>query len=285
MQVISTKQEIIRQVEACIRQGKTIGFVPTMGALHAGHAALVQRAVAENDVCVVSVFVNPTQFNNAEDLLKYPRNLAKDAELLESIGVHFVFAPTPEEMYSADEMNSTFSFDFCGLDQVMEGKMRPGHFNGVVQVVSRLFDIVRPTRAYFGEKDFQQLAIIQHMVLRSSLSERYKDLTIIPCPIVREESGLAMSSRNERLSDEQRTTAVAISQTLFQSVEWAKTMSVAQVQQQVIDTINAVPGLEVEYYEIVDKTTLLPTTTFANAIGCVTVYCGPVRLIDNIQYS
>lgn len=285
MQVISTKQEIIRQVEACIRQGKTIGFVPTMGALHAGHAALVQRAVAENDVCVVSVFVNPTQFNNAEDLLKYPRNLAKDAELLESIGVHFVFAPTPEEMYSADEMNSTFSFDFCGLDQVMEGKMRPGHFNGVVQVVSRLFDIVRPTRAYFGEKDFQQLAIIQHMVLRSSLSARYKDLTIIPCPIVREESGLAMSSRNERLSDEQRTTAVAISQTLFQSVEWAKTMSVAQVQQQVIDTINAVPGLEVEYYEIVDKTTLLPTTTFANAIGCVTVYCGPVRLIDNIQYS
>lgn len=285
MQVISTKQEIIRQVEACIRQGKTIGFVPTMGALHAGHAALVQRAVAENDVCVVSVFVNPTQFNNAEDLLKYPRNLAKDAELLESIGVHFVFAPTPEEMYSADEMNSTFFFDFCGLDQVMEGKMRPGHFNGVVQVVSRLFDIVRPTRAYFGEKDFQQLAIIQHMVLRSSLSERYKDLTIIPCPIVREESGLAMSSRNERLSDEQRTTAVAISQTLFQSVEWAKTMSVAQVQQQVIDTINAVPGLEVEYYEIVDKTTLLPTTTFANAIGCVTVYCGPVRLIDNIQYS
>lgn len=285
MQVISTKQEIIRQVEACIRQGKTIGFVPTMGALHAGHAALVQRAVAENDVCVVSVFINPTQFNNAEDLLKYPRNLAKDAELLESIGAHFVFAPTPEEMYSADEMNSTFSFDFCGLDQVMEGKMRPGHFNGVVQVVSRLFDIIRPTRAYFGEKDFQQLAIIQHMVLRSSLAERYKGLTIIPCPIVREESGLAMSSRNERLSAEERTTAVAISQTLFQSVEWAKTMSVAQVQQQVVDAINAIPGLEVEYYEIVDKTTLLPTTTFANAIGCVTVYCGPVRLIDNIQYS
>ena len=285
MQVISTKQEIIRQVEACIRQGKTIGFVPTMGALHAGHAALVQRAVAENDVCVVSVFVNPTQFNNAEDLLKYPRNLAKDAELLESIGVHFVFAPTPEEMYSADEMNSTFSFDFCGLDQVMEGQMRPGHFNGVVQVVSRLFDIIRPTRAYFGEKDFQQLAIIQHMVLRSSLAERYKGLTIIPCPIVREESGLAMSSRNERLSAEERTTAVAISQTLFQSVEWAKTMSVAQVQQQVVDAINAIPGLEVEYYEIVDKTTLLPTTTFANALGCVTVYCGPVRLIDNIQYA
>ena len=140
MQIINTKQEIIRQVEACIRQGKTIGFVPTMGALHEGHAALVRRAVTENDVCVVSIFVNPTQFNNAEDLLKYPRNLTKDAELLDSIGAHFVFAPTPEEMYSAEEMQNQFSFDFNGLDEVMEGKMRPGHFNGVVQVVSRLFN-------------------------------------------------------------------------------------------------------------------------------------------------
>lgn len=284
MQIIKTKQEIIRQVEACIRQGKTIGFVPTMGALHAGHAALVQRAVAENDVCVVSVFVNPTQFNNAEDLLKYPRNLVQDAELLESIGVHFVFAPTPEEMYTSDEMNTSFSFDFNGLDEVMEGKMRPGHFNGVVQVVSRLFDLVRPTRAYFGEKDFQQLAIIQHMVERSSMAERFQDIKILPCPIVREESGLALSSRNERLSDQEKTTAVAISQTLFASLEWAKTVSVTEVQQRVIDSINAIEGLEVEYYEIVDKTTLQPTTTFHNAIGCITVYCGPVRLIDNIQY-
>lgn len=284
MQIIQTKQEIIRQVEACLRQGKTIGFVPTMGALHAGHAALVQRAVAENDVCVVSVFVNPTQFNNPEDLLKYPRNLAQDAQLLETIGAHFVFAPTPEEMYTSEEMNTSFSFDFNGLDEVMEGRMRPGHFNGVVQVVSRLFDLVHPTRAYFGEKDFQQLAIIQHMVYRSSMADRFRDIQIIPCPIVREESGLALSSRNERLSEQEKTIAVAISQTLFSSLEWAKTMSVADVQQRVIDTINAIDGLEVEYYEIVDKTTLQPTTTFQNAIGCVTVYCGPVRLIDNIQY-
>ena len=284
MQTITTKSELTRQVNACIRQGKTIGFVPTMGALHAGHAALVQKACSENEICVVSIFVNPTQFNNAEDLQKYPRTLQKDAVLLESLGVHFVFAPTPEEMYSTEEMQTRFSFDFNGLDEVMEGKMRPGHFNGVVQVVSRLFELVRPTRAYFGEKDFQQLAIIRHMVEHSALSSNFNNLKIVGCPIVREASGLALSSRNERLSDSEKQTAVAISQTLLASVEWAKTDSIEAVQKRVIDTINAIDGLEVEYYEIVDKTTLQPTTTFDNAIGCVTVYCGPVRLIDNIQY-
>lgn len=284
MQTITTKSELTRQVNACIRQGKTIGFVPTMGALHAGHAALVQKACSENEICVVSIFVNPTQFNNAEDLQKYPRTLQKDAVLLESLGVHFVFAPAPEEMYSTEEMQTRFSFDFNGLDEVMEGKMRPGHFNGVVQVVSRLFELVRPTRAYFGEKDFQQLAIIRHMVEHSALSSNFNNLKIVGCPIVREASGLALSSRNERLSDSEKQTAVAISQTLLASVEWAKTDSIEAVQKRVIDTINAIDGLEVEYYEIVDKTTLQPTTAFDNAIGCVTVYCGPVRLIDNIQY-
>ena len=284
MQTITTKSELTRQINACIRQGKTIGFVPTMGALHAGHAALVQKACSENEICVVSIFVNPTQFNNAEDLQKYPRTLQKDAVLLESLGVHFVFAPTPEEMYSTEEMQTRFSFDFNGLDKVMEGKMRPGHFNGVVQVVSRLFELVRPTRAYFGEKDFQQLAIIRHMVEHSALSSNFNNLKIVGCPIVRETSGLALSSRNERLSDSEKQTAVAISQTLLASVEWAKTDSIEAVKKRVIDTINAIDGLEVEYYEIVDKTTLQPTTTFDNAIGCVTVYCGPVRLIDNIQY-
>lgn len=284
MQIITTKSELSRQVAACIRQGRTIGFVPTMGALHAGHASLIQRACSENEVCFVSVFVNPTQFNNAEDLLKYPRNLEKDATLLESLGVHFVFAPTAEEMYTAEEMAQTFSYDFNGLDQVMEGKMRPGHFNGVVQVVSRLFELVRPTRAYFGEKDFQQLAIIRHMASASSLATHFEDLQIVGCPIVREDSGLAMSSRNERLSENEKEIAVGISQTLLASLEWAKTSSVAEVQQRVIDTINAIEGLEVEYYEIVDKTTLQSTSTFDNAIGCITVYCGPVRLIDNIQY-
>lgn len=284
MQVLTTKENLIRQVEACLRQNKTIGLVPTMGALHQGHAALVRRSVAENDVCVVSVFVNPTQFNNKEDLQKYPRTLEKDVELLTQLGVHFVFAPSPEEMYSAEEMNTQFSFDFNGLDKVMEGKMRPGHFNGVVQVVSRLFELVRPTRAYFGEKDFQQLAIIHHMVERSTMKTNFTDLKIIDCPIVREESGLALSSRNQRLSEEEKSIALNISKTLFASLEWAKISSVPEVEKRVIDTINAIPGLDVEYYEIVDKTTLQPTNTFQNAIGCITVYCGPVRLIDNIQY-
>lgn len=287
MQIITTKSELQAAVKACKMAQKTIGLVPTMGALHAGHASLVRRAVEENNVCFVSVFVNPTQFNNKEDLAKYPRNIQRDAELLETIGADFIFAPTPEEMYSEEEMNSTFQFDFAGLDQVMEGKMRPGHFNGVVQVVSHLFYLVQPDKAYFGEKDFQQLAIIHHMVERSSMAGTFGDLQIMDCPIVREESGLALSSRNERLSVQEKETALAISRTLFASLEWAKEAgaTVAQVQQRVIDTINAVEGLEVEYYEIVDQSTLLPTNTFEHAIGCVTVYCGPVRLIDNIKYA
>ncbi len=285
MQIITTKKELQDVVRACKEERKTIGLVPTMGALHAGHASLVKKAVAENNVCFVSVFVNPTQFNNKEDLAKYPRNINRDAELLSSIGADFVFAPTPEEMYSEEEMNTTFQFDFAGLDQVMEGKMRPGHFNGVVQVVSRLFYLVQPDKAYFGEKDFQQLAIIHHMVERSSMAGTFGNLQIIGCPIVREESGLALSSRNERLSAAEKETALAISKTLFESLKWAKSASVAEVQQRVIDTINAEEGLEVEYYEIVDQTTLLPTNTFDHAIGCVTVYCGPVRLIDNIKYE
>ena len=278
MQIITTKAELERTVRACKMKGQTVGLVPTMGALHEGHASLVRRCVSENDVTVVSVFVNPTQFNNKEDLAKYPRSLERDAELLDSIGAHFVFAPAPEEMYTAQEMNEPFQFDFNGLDKVMEGKMRPGHFNGVVQVVSRLFYLVQPDRGYFGEKDFQQLAIIHYMVERSALAGTFGNLQIIGCPIVREQSGLALSSRNERLSAEEKQTAVNISKTLFASLEWAKqpNANVQEVQQRVIDAINAVPGLEVEYYEIVDQATLMPTDTFRNAIGCVTVYCGPV---------
>lgn len=286
MQILTTRAELTAQIQNCKQQGKTIGLVPTMGALHQGHASLVRRAVAENDITVVSVFVNPTQFNNKEDLEKYPRNIERDADLLASIGAHFVFAPTPEEMYSAEEMNERFEFDFAGLDQVMEGVMRPGHFNGVVQVVSKLLYLVQPDRAYFGEKDFQQLAILHHMVERSSLAGTFGNLTVVDCPIVRETTGLALSSRNERLSAEEKQTALAISRTLFASLYWAEKegATVAEVQQRVIDEVNAVPGLEVEYYQIVDQKTLQPTDTFRNAIGCITVYCGPVRLIDNIKY-
>ncbi len=284
MQIISTKSDLQAVVKTCHEQHQTIGLVPTMGALHDGHASLVKRCVAENDICVVSVFVNPTQFNNKEDLRKYPRNLERDAAFLSSLGADYVFAPTPEEMYSQQEMQTTFAFDFAGLDLVMEGKMRPGHFNGVVQVVSRLFYLVQPDRAYFGEKDFQQLAIIHHMVERSSLKDTFGKLEICGCPIVREESGLALSSRNELLSDEAKALATNISRVLMLSRGW-QNQSVSEVQQRVIDEINGIEGLEVEYYEIVDQTTLQPATTFANAIGCVTVYCGGVRLIDNVKYN
>lgn len=222
MQIITTKAELERSIQACKMKGQTIGLVPTMGALHEGHASLVRRCVSENDVTVVSVFVNPTQFNNKEDLAKYPRSLERDAALLETIGASFVFAPAPEEMYTAKEMNETFTFDFGGLDSMMEGAMRPGHFNGVVQVVSRLFYLVQPDRAYFGEKDYQQLAIIHFMAERSELAGTFGNLQIIGCPIVRESSGLALSSRNERLSAEEKQTALAISKTLFASLEWAK---------------------------------------------------------------
>lgn len=284
MQIISTKQELLMQVEACKQRHLSIGLVPTMGALHEGHASLVSRSVQENQVTFVSVFVNPTQFNNKEDLALYPRNLQADADLLGQLGADFMFAPTPEEMYTQDEMNTTFSFDFAGLDQVMEGKMRPGHFNGVVQVVSRLFYLVQPDRAYFGEKDFQQLSIIHHMVERSSLKNTFGNLQIIDCPIFRAKNGLALSSRNSRLSEDEKDLAVNISRVLFMSRAWAKAYPVQKVEKMVVDTINSLPGLEVEYYQIVDAKTLQPATSFTNAVGCVTVYCGPVRLIDNIKY-
>jgi len=284
MQIITSKQELLCAIEACKQRKETIGLVPTMGALHQGHASLIERSVRENDITVVSVFVNPTQFNNQEDLAKYPRTVEADAAMLEQLGVNYMFAPSPEDMYTPDEMNHRFSFDFAGLDQVMEGKMRPGHFNGVVQVVSRLFYLIRPNRAYFGEKDFQQLCIIHHMVERSSLKTSFGNLQLVDCPIFRGENGLALSSRNARLSEEEKETAVNISRVLFMSKAWAKTKSVKEVEKMVTDTINSVPGLEVEYYQIVDRTTLQPATSFQNAVGCVTVYCGPVRLIDNIKY-
>ncbi len=277
MQIITTKSALSQVVSAHI--GQTVGLVPTMGALHEGHASLVRKSVADNTITFVSVFVNPTQFNNKEDLEKYPRDLNRDAALLESLGVDYVFAPTPEEMYSAEEMTETFQFDFGGLDEVMEGKHRPGHFNGVVQVVSKLFELVKPTRAYFGEKDFQQLAIIRRMTRLMEFP-----IEIIGCPIVRETSGLALSSRNERLSTEEKETALAISRVLFESRQLKESQSVAQVQSWVIEQINRVEGLTVEYYEIVDQTTLQPAQDFSHTIGCVTVYCGPVRLIDNIKY-
>lgn len=280
MKIVKSTAELDKVISQEKRSGKSIGFVPTMGALHAGHKSLVERARADNDFCVVSIFVNPTQFNNKTDLEKYPRNLESDALLLENVGCDLIFAPSTEDMYTNEEMNDSFEFDFGGLDQVMEGKFRPGHFNGVVQIVSKLFDYVKPDKAYFGEKDFQQLAIIHRMV--DILN--YK-VEIIDCPIIREPDGLAMSSRNERLSTNQRKIAVAISKVLFESRNFATRFSPTELTDWVVGEVNAVQGLEVEYFEIVDAVTLAKIDEWSKpAVGCITVFCGEVRLIDNIRY-
>jgi pantoate--beta-alanine ligase len=281
MKIIRSKTELKSEIETLKASGKTIGFVPTMGALHDGHKALVIQSVAENDVCVVSIFVNPTQFNNTTDLEKYPRNLERDAQMLELAGCKIIFAPEPTEIYDNNELNNRFTFNFGGLDIVMEGKFRPGHFNGVVQIVSKLFQFVKPDKAYFGEKDFQQLAIIHRMV--EVLDFQVK---IVDCPIVREPSGLAMSSRNERLSAEQRKKAVEISKVLFESRNFAPQLSPDELTLWVIEKINTVEGLEVEYYEIVNSASLQTTHTWNEpSVGCIAVFCGEVRLIDNIRYN
>ncbi|MBS4813597.1 MAG: pantoate--beta-alanine ligase [Bacteroides sp.] len=280
MKLIQTIQELRTELDALRKEGKTIGLVPTMGALHAGHASLVKRAVAENDVVVVSDFVNPTQFNDKNDLLKYPRTLDADCKLLEECGASFVFAPSVEEIYPEPD---TRQFSYAPLDTVMEGKFRPGHFNGVCQIVSKLFLIVEPTRAYFGEKDFQQLAIIREMVRKYPFN-----LEIVGCSIVREADGLALSSRNARLSDEQRIQALQISKTLFASVEYAQTHTLAETKAFVESAISTAEGLRLEYFEIVDGNSLQAVYDWKDSsyiVGCITVFCGEVRLIDNIKYK
>lgn len=278
MKLIQTIDELQKELEILRNEGKTIGLVPTMGALHEGHASLVRRAVVENDVVVVSDFVNPTQFNDPNDLLKYPRTLDADCELLEREGAKIVFAPSVDEMYPEPD---TRQFSYAPLDTVMEGKYRPGHFNGVCQIVSKLFMIVGPDRAYFGEKDFQQLAIIREMVKSLEMP-----VQIVGCPIVREFDGLALSSRNARLSDVERKQALNISKTLFDSVKFAENHSVVETQQMVENAIRNADGLELEYFEIVDGNTLQKITAWEDtnyAVGCITVFCGDVRLIDNIK--
>lgn len=280
MKEIHTIKDLQAELSALKAQGKKVGLIPTMGALHAGHASLVKRSVSENEVTVVSVFVNPTQFNDKNDLVKYPRTLEADCKLLEDCGATFVFAPSVEEMYPQPD---TRQFSYAPLDTVMEGAFRPGHFNGVCQIVSKLFDAVKPHRAYFGEKDFQQLAIIREMVRKMKF-----DLEIVGCPIVREEDGLALSSRNARLSSEERENALNISQTLFKSRTFAATHSVSETQKMVEDAIAAAPGLRLEYFEIVDGNTLQEIGDWNDtsyAVGCITVFCGEVRLIDNIKYK
>lgn len=279
MEIIRTVAELKQQVTRKRHDGCTVGLVPTMGALHAGHISLIDRARNENDIVVVSVFVNPTQFNNPEDLRTYPRTEDADCEKMANAGVDYAFIPSVEEVYPEPD---TRVFDLGPVAEVMEGPMRPGHFNGVAQIVSKLFAIVEPDRAYFGEKDFQQIAVIRRMVELEGFNTE-----IIDCPIKREEDGLAMSSRNVRLSPEQRAIAPNIARILKSSIEYSLTHSVAETKQYVIDNINSCPQMEVEYYEIVDSLTMQPVSDWNDAliaVGCVTVYCGEVRLIDNIKY-
>lgn len=280
MKVIHTIKDLQAELSVLKAQGKKVGLVPTMGALHAGHASLVKHSVNENEVTVVSVFVNPTQFNDKNDLVKYPRTLDADCKLLKACGATYAFAPSVEEMYPEPD---TRQFSYAPLDTVMEGAFRPGHFNGVCQIVSKLFEAVKPHRAYFGEKDFQQLAIIREMVRQMQF-----DLEIVGCPIVREEDGLALSSRNARLSAEERENALKISQTLFKSRTFAATHTVSETLKFVEDAIAAVPGLRLEYFEIVDGNTLQKVDNWnqtSYVVGCITVFCGDVRLIDNIKYK
>ena len=283
MQIFTTQQAVISQISSLKNGGKRIGFVPTMGALHEGHISLVKKCVAENDVCVVSIFVNPTQFNNPEDLQKYPRTLEKDVDLLKDVDENIlVFAPSAEEMYDKEDLTRTFSFDFGGLDEVMEGRFRPGHFNGVVQIVSKLFDIITPDTAYFGEKDFQQLAIIRHMVQVMNYP-----IKIVGCPIVREENGLAMSSRNRHLSTVEHKNATNIARILQESRTFAVRNSPKELIAWVTNQLNAIDTLTVEYFEIVNGNTLLPINDWNDCdyiVGCITVFCGKTRLIDNITY-
>ncbi len=273
--------ETVTQLKAQLgnSQHSTIGFVPTMGALHSGHASLVQRARKECDIVVVSVFVNPTQFNDKGDLATYPRTPEADAALLENCGADYIFMPSVREVYPTAD---TRTFDFGTKDKVMEGSSRPGHFNGVAQVVSRLFDIVKPTKAYFGEKDFQQIAIIRAMVEMLSL-----EVEIVDCPIIRDTDGLALSSRNMLLTTEHRAAAPQIFEALTAGVQLSQEASPVEVIAWVTEKINSNPLLDVVYFKIVDALTLQDIEAWDAATatqGCITVQAGAVRLIDNIKF-
>ena len=280
MKIIDTISELENQLQGYRHKGETIGLVPTMGALHQGHASLVERCVADNKISIVSLFVNPTQFNNKEDLKHYPRTPEKDHELLERLGVDNVISPSVEEMYPEEDQRV---FDFGQLDKVMEGEFRPGHFNGVAQIVSKLFDIVKPDNAYFGEKDFQQLAIVKDMVRQLQMP-----VNIIGMPIVRESSGLAMSSRNQRLSEEQKKNASEVYKVLNESKLMIDKFIPYELINYVSESINKVSGLKVEYFQIVDGDNLQPVTSWSDSdyiVGCIALFCGEVRLIDNIRYK
>ena len=275
VKLISETQSIISEYKA---NGKRVGLVPTMGALHQGHLSLVAQSKKENDITVVSIFVNPTQFNNPKDLKTYPRILDRDLELLSKYQPDLIFIPEVEEVYPEPD---TRVFDFGDIEKVMEGKNRPGHFNGVAQVVSKLFSYISPNNAYFGQKDFQQVAVIKQMTKDLEL-----DINIVPCPIIREVDGLAMSSRNMLLSELERKNASKISETLIKACNLVPDFGVSLLKEWVVTEINSNTYLEVEYFEIVDDTSLQSIEKWEdsdNRIACITVQVGKVRLLDNIS--
>lgn len=276
METITNSEEVRRALGSRDRSG--IGFVPTMGALHAGHRSLVERARRECATVVVSVFVNPTQFNDKTDLKNYPRTPEADLRLLEEVGADYVFMPSVEEVYPEPD---TRTFDFGMIDKVMEGATRPGHFNGVAQVVSRLFDLVKPAKAYFGEKDFQQIAVIREMVRQLRIP-----VEIIPCPIVRGEDGLALSSRNTLLDTDHRTAAPYIYKVLKAAVEKSHQTTPDQLAAWVTAQVESNPLLKVIYFQVVDAATMQQVRTWEESPaiqGCIAVQAGDIRLIDNIK--
>lgn len=278
MQVCHKIDELLSCVDTFKREGKTIGLLPTMGALHEGHLSLAKRAKEENDVLICSVFVNPIQFNNKEDLEKYPRDLEADVALLDSIGCDVVFAPSAEEVYAEEP---TEKYSFGALEQVLEGPQRPGHFNGVATIVHKLFKWARPDRAYFGEKDYQQIAIVKDLVRQFSIP-----VQIVECPIYRDADGLATSSRNRRLSAKARKIAPKIHEILLKSASLAKDMSYSQIKSYVEGEFAMRKDFELEYFEVVDAKTLQPIRRPSEngAVGCVAVWLDGVRLIDIQKY-
>ncbi len=280
MVVFTEKEKLSPFIENLKKEGKTVGFIPTMGALHEGHLSLAKESIANNNLTVVSIFVNPTQFNNPEDLEKYPRTEEKDIELLTAIGVDYVYLPTVADLYEEGEVAK--KYDFGGIENVMEGTFRPGHFDGVATVVSKLLRAVQPTRAYFGEKDFQQIRIVQEMVKQEKI-----ETEIVPMPIFRAENGLALSSRNMRLTPENLEAAPFIYQVLKEAVALKdEEKTPAQVKTYVEETFAQSP-FELEYFEITDEEKLQPIDTFnpeIKARGFIVAYAGDIRLIDNIQF-
>ncbi|MEJ8757603.1 pantoate--beta-alanine ligase [Pontibacter sp. H259] len=277
MQVITQVKELRETMQALRCAGKSIGFVPTMGALHEGHLQLLRASVKDNDITVCSIFVNPTQFNNADDYKLYPRTLDADIELLETTGCDFIFSPSPEDIYPQQTM---LQFSFGKLEQVMEGEHRPGHFNGVATIVGKLFNMVQPHKAYFGQKDLQQVAVVRQLILGVGFN-----IELVCYPTVRETDGLAMSSRNTRLNTDQRETAVSLHQALEQARKQLGQQSIESIKASVTDYLQHKPEVELEYFEIADPLTLQPLSTLTGVQEvalCIAAHVGPVRLIDNL---